>query len=85
MTTLLQQAFRRKPVTAMSAESGADSGGGELARPWVVPAIHDRIGATIGTVIFSCCHRPYRSPGCRHLVVRHRRRGRGTGGNLLRA
>lgn len=53
MATLLQQAFRRKPVTAMSAESGADSGGGELARSiGLFQLTMIGIGATIGTGIF---------------------------------
>jgi len=53
VATLLQQAFRRKPVTAMSAESGADSGGGELARSiGLFQLSMIGIGATIGTGIF---------------------------------
>ncbi|MGH3569556.1 MAG: APC family permease, partial [Pseudonocardia sp.] len=53
MATLLQQAFRRKPVAAMSAESGADSGGGELARSvGLFQLSMIGIGATIGTGIF---------------------------------
>jgi amino acid transporter len=51
--TLLQQAFRRKPVAAMSAETGADTGGGELARSiGLFQLSMVGIGATIGTGIF---------------------------------
>jgi basic amino acid/polyamine antiporter, APA family len=53
VATLLKQAFRRKPVTAMSAETGADSEGGELERSiGLFQLSMIGIGATIGTGIF---------------------------------
>jgi APA family basic amino acid/polyamine antiporter len=53
VATLLQQIFRRKPVTVMSAETGADSEGGELARSLGLFQLSMiGIGATIGTGIF---------------------------------
>ncbi|MFC4942490.1 APC family permease [Pseudonocardia sp. GCM10023141] len=54
MATLLQQAFRRKPVTDMTAESGADGkGGGQLARSiGLFPLTMIGVGSTIGTGIF---------------------------------
>lgn len=54
MATLVQQAFRRKPVGAMAAESGADGkGGGQLARTiGLFPLAMIGIGSTIGTGIF---------------------------------
>lgn len=53
MATLVQQALRRKPVTVMSAETGADSEGGELARSiGLFQLSMIGIGATIGTGIF---------------------------------
>ena len=54
MATLLQQAFRRKPVRQMAAESGLDGGGGgELARSiGLFQLTMIGVGATIGTGIF---------------------------------
>lgn len=53
MATLLHRAFRRKPVAAMSAETGADTGGGELVRSiGLFQLSMIGIGATIGTGIF---------------------------------
>lgn len=53
MASLIQQAFRRKPVTAMTAEAGTDAGGGELARTiGLFQLSMIGIGATIGTGIF---------------------------------
>ena len=53
MATFLQQVFRRKPVMAMSAETGADTEGGELARSiGLFQLSMIGIGATIGTGIF---------------------------------
>ena len=49
----MQQAFRRKPVSAMTDETGADRGGGELARSiGLFQLTMIGIGATIGTGIF---------------------------------
>jgi basic amino acid/polyamine antiporter, APA family len=51
--TIVQRSFRRKPVTAMAAETGADKEGGELARSiGLFPLAMIGIGATIGTGIF---------------------------------
>ena len=51
--TLVQQFVRRKPVTMMTEETGADSGGGELARTiGLFQLTLFGIGATIGTGIF---------------------------------
>nr|WP_308257778.1 amino acid permease [Pseudonocardia lacus] len=53
MATILQRSFRRKPVTSMAAETGADSGGGELARSiGLFQLAMIGVGATIGTGIF---------------------------------
>lgn len=54
MPTLMQQAFRRKPVRAMAAESGTDDeGGGQLARSiGLFQLSMIGIGSTIGTGIF---------------------------------
>ncbi len=54
MATLLQQAFRRKPVDMMAAETGVDGhGGGQLARTiGLFPLTMIGVGATIGTGIF---------------------------------
>lgn len=54
MPTLLQQAFRRKPVGAMAAESGADDeSGGQLARSiGLFQLSMIGVGSTIGTGIF---------------------------------
>jgi APA family basic amino acid/polyamine antiporter len=54
MATLLQQAFRRKPVGKMAAETGLDGhGGGELARTiGLFQLTMIGVGATIGTGIF---------------------------------
>jgi amino acid transporter len=53
MASLREQLFRRKPVTEMSQETGADAGKSELERSiglWELAAFG--IGATIGTGIF---------------------------------
>jgi amino acid transporter len=53
MATLREQLLRRKPVTAMSAETGADTEGGELKRSITLFQLSlFGIGATIGTGIF---------------------------------
>jgi amino acid transporter len=54
VATLIQQAFRRKPVGEMAAESGADGhGGGELSRSiGLFQLTMIGIGCTIGTGIF---------------------------------
>ena len=54
MVPLLQQAFRRKPVDVMAAETGVDGhGGGQLARTiGLFPLTMIGVGATIGTGIF---------------------------------
>jgi amino acid transporter len=53
VATLLKQVLRRKPVTAMSAETGADTEGGELERSiGLFQLSMIGIGATIGTGIF---------------------------------
>jgi basic amino acid/polyamine antiporter, APA family len=54
MATLLRQAFRRKPVGRMAAETGLDGhGGGELARTiGLFQLTMIGVGATIGTGIF---------------------------------
>src|SRR6478752_6155913 len=49
----LQQLFRRKPVPEMSEETGADTGGSELARTiGLFQLSMFGVGATIGTGIF---------------------------------
>jgi basic amino acid/polyamine antiporter, APA family len=51
--SLRDHVFRRKPVTAMNAETGADSGEGELARTiGLFQLTLFGVGATIGTGIF---------------------------------
>jgi APA family basic amino acid/polyamine antiporter len=53
MATVKEQVLRRKPVQAMTAETGADSDGGELARTIGLFQLSlFGIGATIGTGIF---------------------------------
>ena len=53
MASVQEQFLRRKPVTAMSAETGADSEGGELKRTISLFQLSlFGIGATIGTGIF---------------------------------
>jgi APA family basic amino acid/polyamine antiporter len=54
MVPLLQQAFRRKPVDVMAAETGVDGhGGGQLARTiGLFSLTMIGVGATIGTGIF---------------------------------
>ena len=53
MATLLQQSFRRKPVTSMADETGADHEGGQLARSiGLFQLSMIGVGATIGTGIF---------------------------------
>ncbi|WP_028935510.1 amino acid permease [Pseudonocardia spinosispora] len=53
MSGLVAQLVRRKPVTAISAETGADTGHGELARTiGVFQLSMIGIGATVGTGIF---------------------------------
>lgn len=51
--SLRQQVLRRKPAAAMDAETGADTGGGELSRSIGLFQLSTfGIGATIGTGIF---------------------------------
>ena len=53
MASLREQLLRRKPVAAMSDETGADSGEGELSRSIGLFQLSlFGIGATIGTGIF---------------------------------
>jgi basic amino acid/polyamine antiporter, APA family len=53
MASLREQILRRKPVTVMAAETGADTEGGELARTISLFQLSlFGIGATIGTGIF---------------------------------
>lgn len=53
MSSLLQQALRRKPVQLIQDETGADTGKGELARTIGLAQLSMfGIGATIGTGIF---------------------------------
>jgi APA family basic amino acid/polyamine antiporter len=53
MASLREQILRRKPVTVMSEETGADVEGGELARTISLFQLSlFSIGATIGTGIF---------------------------------
>jgi basic amino acid/polyamine antiporter, APA family len=54
MAPMLQQAFRRKPVDVMAADTGVDGhGGGQLARTiGLFPLTMIGVGATIGTGIF---------------------------------
>src|SRR4051794_6348312 len=53
MASLLQQALRRKPVSELTAQTGADTGGGELERSIGLFQLSTiGIGATIGTGIF---------------------------------
>ena len=53
MATLREQILRRKPVTAMTEETGTDGGEGELARTiGLFQLSMFGIGATIGTGIF---------------------------------
>jgi amino acid transporter len=53
MASLQEQILRRKPVTAMAEETGADTEGGELARTISLFQLSMfGIGATIGTGIF---------------------------------
>nr|WP_255620878.1 amino acid permease [Pseudonocardia sp. DSM 110487] len=54
MASLMQQAFRRKPLDVMAAETGVDGhGGGQLARTiGLFPLTMIGVGATIGTGIF---------------------------------
>ncbi len=53
MASVLQRSFRRKPVAAMAAETGADTEGGQLARSiGLFQLAMIGIGATIGTGIF---------------------------------
>src|SRR5690242_885185 len=53
MPSLRQQVTRRKPVSVMAAETGADTDGGELARSIGLFQLSTfGIGATIGTGIF---------------------------------
>jgi amino acid transporter len=54
VTTLLQRSFRRKPVVAMTDETGAGVTGGELARSiGLFELTMIGVGATIGTGIFT--------------------------------
>ena len=74
-TTLWRQFWRRKPVTVMTDETGADSEGGELSRTiGLFQLSMFGIGATIGTGIFFVLIQavPVAGPGG-GLVVRHRR------------
>src|ERR1044072_2759319 len=51
--SLREKLFRRKPVRVMSDETGADTGGGELARTiGLFQLTLFGVGATIGTGIF---------------------------------
>src|SRR4051812_34427849 len=51
--SLRERLFRRKPVRVMSDETGADTGGGELARTiGLFQLTLFGVGATIGTGIF---------------------------------
>jgi basic amino acid/polyamine antiporter, APA family len=53
MPSLRQEILRRKPVGAMTAETGADTGRGELARTiGLFQLTLFGVGATIGTGIF---------------------------------
>jgi APA family basic amino acid/polyamine antiporter len=53
MASLMPEVLRRKPVPSMTAETGADSGEGELARTIGLSQLSlFGIGATIGTGIF---------------------------------
>ena len=53
MATLREQLLRRKPVKEMTAETGADTGEGELARSiGLFQLTAFGVGATIGTGIF---------------------------------
>jgi APA family basic amino acid/polyamine antiporter len=53
MASLREQLFRRKPVTEMAAETGADIGSSELKRTiGLLPLSAIGIGGTIGTGIF---------------------------------
>jgi basic amino acid/polyamine antiporter, APA family len=53
MASLLQQALRRKPVSELTAQTGTDTGGGELERSIGLFQLSTiGIGATIGTGIF---------------------------------
>jgi basic amino acid/polyamine antiporter, APA family len=53
VATLVQQLFRRKPVTSMAEETGTDHGGGQLARSiGLFQLSMIGVGATIGTGIF---------------------------------
>jgi APA family basic amino acid/polyamine antiporter len=53
MATLREQLLRRKPVEEMTAETGADTGGGELERSiGLFQLTAFGVGATIGTGIF---------------------------------
>src|SRR5919198_1420046 len=52
-TSLVEQVMRRKPVTVMTEETGADSEGGELKRSIsLFQLTMFGVGATIGTGIF---------------------------------
>jgi APA family basic amino acid/polyamine antiporter len=53
MASLLQQVLRRKPVSELTAQTGTDTGGGELERSiGLFQLTTIGIGATIGTGIF---------------------------------
>ena len=53
MASLLQQALRRKPVSELMAETGTDTGGGELERSiGLFQLSMIGIGAIVGTGIF---------------------------------
>jgi basic amino acid/polyamine antiporter, APA family len=53
MASLLQQVLRRKPVSELTAQTGTDTGGGELERSIGLFQLSTiGIGATIGTGIF---------------------------------
>jgi basic amino acid/polyamine antiporter, APA family len=53
VASVLQRSFRRKPVAAMAAETGADTEGGQLSRSiGLFQLAMIGIGATIGTGIF---------------------------------
>ena len=64
MASLREQVTRRKSVSVMAAETGADTEGGELARSiGLFQLSMFGIGATIGTGIFFILSEAVRWPG----------------------